>query len=112
MPAPRQFANPDTLQLAPIVALRLPNGPPTPTRRRFKQHDLPKARVSDATRERLYQEALAYPGCEGMAPGEVKAWVDSRINVVLPFWHGHTSTADTAARKARREFNVRHGLPL
>lgn len=53
----------------------------------------PQPRVSDETRERLYQEALAYRGCEGMAPEDVRQWVDERLEAYLskqPFWFGHT----------------------
>ncbi len=67
----------------------------------------PQPRVSDETRERLYQEALAYRGCEGMAPEDVRQWVDERLEAYLskqPFWFGHTQKADVPHRAAHAQF--------
>lgn len=67
----------------------------------------PQPSVSKETRERLYQEALAYRGCEGMAPEDVRQWVDERLEAYLskqPFWFGHTQKADVPHRAAHAQF--------
>lgn len=103
MPAPRPFVNID-------MPDNISEASPTRKRRTFKQHPLPEPRVTVQTRERLYQEAYAFPGCEGMSQADIRAWVDGRLTAYLakqPYWYGHTGRADTAHRASHRQYEAR-----
>lgn len=98
MPAPAKF-------IAPVEPST--SGPQKSPKKKFKQHPIPQPSVSKETRERLYQEALAYRGCEGMAQEDVRRWVDERLEAYLskqPFWFGHTQKADVPHRAAHAQF--------
>jgi hypothetical protein len=66
--------------------------------------------VTDQTRERLYQEAYIYTGCEGMPQADIRAWVDDRLAAYLakqPWWYGHTGSADAAHCASHRQYEAR-----
>lgn len=52
----------------------------------------PKAQVSQFTRDRLYNEALRHPAYEGMAPEDVRSYINQKIDEYItdyPVWFGH-----------------------
>lgn len=51
-----------------------------------------KAQVSQATRDRLINEALVSPACWGMSLVEVSAYINPKLDALLttyPWWYGH-----------------------
>lgn len=74
---------------------------PTPFRpvsttpaKKHKRGDRPqlKATVSQATRNRLIDEAMQSPAYEGMSLEEVSAFVNSKLDIFIsqyPWWYGH-----------------------
>lgn len=70
-------------------------------------------KVSNETRERLFQEALNYTGCIGMDHQEVRAWVDQKLAQFLerqPWWYGMTPGADARHRESQRQYKNRKEL--
>lgn len=110
MPSPTPF-NPKFIPFIPSVAEK-PEHRRRRGQRKIQKAPGPSATVSQATRDRLIQEACRHPAFEGMEESEIAAFVNDRINrflVPYPFWYGHTEAADTAARRQRRRYQVQHG---
>lgn len=56
------------------------------------QPTLYRAQVSQATRDRLFNEALVDPAYEGMPAEEVRQYVNQKIDETIkdyPWWYGH-----------------------
>ncbi len=52
----------------------------------------PKAQVSQFTRDRLYSQALTHPAYEGMAPEDVRRYINQKLDQYIedyPVWFGH-----------------------
>lgn len=65
-------------------------GRPTKAQRGLKSDRL-TATIGQPTRDRLITEALEHPAYDGMAPEEVTAFVNARLNALVascPWWYG------------------------
>ena len=74
---------------------KAPRGrPPKSTKRQPIRYTktVPKAQVSQFTRDRLYNQALSHPAYEGMPPDDVRRYIDSKIDSYIasyPWCFGH-----------------------
>jgi hypothetical protein len=91
--------------------------PKRPGRKGRTPRPLPAPRVSDGTRHRLYAEASNHPTFDGMEQGDIKGFIDDRLEEFLakqPFWYGHTGRhggADTRHHAAIRQYEARRNEP-
>lgn len=85
----------------------------TQKRQGGKKHPVPTPTCGQDTQARLSADARQHPAVEGMAPADVQAWVNVRLNQFIasyPPWYGHTTgagQADARGRAAIRQYQAR-----
>jgi hypothetical protein len=79
-------------------------------RTRKVRQSIPQPVVSEHTRARLYREAEVHPAFDGMEPGQIRAYIDKRLELFIskqPWWYGHFD--DTRIHAAKRQYAARRG---